>query len=294
MRSSSGLRGFPIYYMKKTLNIDINLIKRYARSKQRKELFAMAIWCHMLRENGVVWGLDRFYIRKKLHIGKTKAERLMSDAMKDELFTFHDSYASVGSFRDMTIKRNWKGREYRSAFVYKFVFDTEIEYTLKDLYELINEILTLYPIVAKEGADCFKKRGGLDNHCAPKSHDAKARTLALRKISQNNKMSLSSSSRIINNLVGKHFITKELCRQYAVIGEEHVEAIKDCLNRLNRTSSTFIFNGLTYILVPCSYSVSNRTVSDSFFHKIYGYHKDNRKKFSCKNDPYPTIPQFHE
>jgi len=278
--------------MTNVINIDINIIKWYARSKQMKELFALALGCHMIRTNGVIRNFDRFYIRKHFHIGKVKAERLYEDAKTNWLFTFRNGYVSVGSFRNKDVKYNRKGQKYRSAFVYKFVYDTENNYTLKDLYNAINDILALYPITAKE-EDCLQQRGGHDNRLVQNSYDAKFRTLTLKKLSQNVNMSVSSTSRIINRLVEDKKISKDPARQYAVIGSEHEAEIKECLQRIGRMTVTFRHGTLTYIIVPCSYSVIDRNVTNSFRHKIYGYHSSNGRSNISINENESTIPQLN-
>jgi hypothetical protein len=279
--------------MKCVINIDISLVKRYAGSKQRKELFALALGCHIMRTNGVIFNFDRFLIRNKFHVGKAKAIRLYEDAQNDWLFTFHGDSVSVGSFRCKDIKINRKGKKYRSAFVHKFEFDTEYKYTLKELYNAINEILALYPISAKE-KDCLLQGGGLDNRFVQNIYDAKSRTLTLKKLSQNVKMSGSSTSRIIKNLVEDKRISKEPARLYTAIDSEHINEIKECLQRLGRRSSTFEHGGLTYILVPSSYSVIDRGVTNSFHHKIYGYHSSNGRNNISINNSGSTVPQLND
>lgn len=286
-------RGFPISFnMTGYLNIDINLIKGYSGSKRRKELLALAIGCHLLRSNAVIFNFNRFYIRKHFSVGKVKAERLLQDAMDDQLFTFTGENVSVGSFRDKSVKRDRRGNEYRSAFVHRFTYDTEKKYTLKELYNLVNDVLTIFPISAQE-EDCLQHRGGLYNRFVPTLCDANSRTLTLRKFSQNNKMSVSSTSRILKRLVANGVLSKEPSRQYAVIGSEHIAEIQDCLNHIGRKSFTFRHGSLTYIIVPCLYSIAKRDVGDSFHHKIYNFHRSNGRN-QYLPEPYSTIPQFNE
>lgn len=256
-----------------TLNIDIALMKRYAANKQRKELFALALKCHIMRTNATIWNFSEYFVRKNLHVGKAKAERLIEDAKFDPLFTFIGNDVRVGSLRDKTIKQGRRFKNYQGGLVKKFVFDINHDYTLKELYTLINETLVLFSISAKEEEDCLQQRGGLDNRFVPKSCDANSRTLTLRKLAQNLKMSISSTSRIMKDLANNNIINKQPSRQYAVISSDHVSQILDCIRDLGRQSFTFEHFGLTYIVVPCKYSIASRSVSDSFRHKIYGYHK---------------------
>jgi hypothetical protein len=274
--------------MQQTLNIDINLIKRYAQSKQRKELFALAIWCHIQRVNATVFDFTVTKARKELRIGKVKAERLLNDANDDPLFSFNDTTMRAGSFRDKTQKYTRKQRRYCSAMVKTIRFDTDHKYSLKELYDLINEILTLFPITAQEDKDCLHQRGGLNNRCVQKTCDAKSRTLTLRKFCQNNGMSVSSSHRILKKLVADGKIDKTPSSQFAVIGKEHGEQIESSLKRAGVMNYTFEHNGLIYIVVPCSYSIASRNITESYKHKIYGYHKDYTHGHYYES----TIPQL--
>ena len=274
--------------MQYTLNIDINLIKRYAQSKQRKELFALAIWCHIQRVNATVFDFTVTKARKELRIGKAKAERLLNDSNDDPLFSFNGTTIRAGSFRDKTPKYTRKQRRYCSAMVKTIRFDTDHKYSLKELYDLINEILTLFPITAQEDKDCLPQRGGLHNRCVQKTGDAKSRTLTLRKFCQNNGMSISSSHRILKKLVASGKIDKTPSCQFAVIGKEHVEQIESSLNRAGVMNYTFEHNGLIYIVVPCSYSIASRSITESYKHKIYGYHKDYTHGHNYES----TIPQL--
>lgn len=274
--------------MEGTLNIDINLIKRYADSKRRKELFAFAIWCHIQRVNAVVYGITCSKLRKKLSIGKVKAERIIADAADDQLFEVNGTTFKVGSFRDKTVKYTRKQHQYQSALVKTIKFDTEADYSLKYLYDLINETLALFPITAKEDKDCLQQRGGHDNRYVQTYRDAKSRTLTLKKFSQNLKMSISSCSRILKNLVNDGKINKAPSILFSIIDSEHKEQIQEVLQKLGLINSTYERNGLQYVVVPCSYSIAMRDVSNSYKHKIYNYHKSNFYRRNYES----TIPQL--
>ncbi len=248
----------------------------------------MAIWCHIQRVNATVFDFTVTKARKELRIGKVKAERLLNDAYADPLFTFNGTTIRAGSFRDKTPKYTRKQRRYSSALVYAIKFDTDHKYSLKELYDLINEILTLFPITAQEDKDCLPQRGGLNNRCVQKTCDAKSRTLTLRKFCQNNYMSVSASHRILKKLIAGGKIEKTPSSQFAVIGKEHQEQITSSLHRAGLMNFTFEHNGLIYIVVPCSYSISSRDITESYRHKIYGYHKDYTHEHNYESN----IPQL--
>lgn len=287
---SGGLSRFPIFFfdMQGTLNVDINLIKRYSQNKRRKELFALAIWCHIQHVNATIFDFTVTRARKELSIGKAKAERLLDDAREDPIFRFNGTTIRAGSFRDYTIKYTRKQRRYCSAVVKAIKFDTEHKYALKELYNLINEILTLFPIAAKEDKDCLPQRGGLDNRCVQKPCDAKSRTLTLRKFCQNNGMSVSSCHRLLAELAKGGKIRKSPSLQHTVISGEHKDEIEISIRRAGLMNYTFKHNGLIYIIIPCSYSILSRDVTESYKHKIYGYHKD----YTHGQKRNSTIPQL--
>lgn len=274
--------------MERTLNIDIHLIKRYADNKRRKELFAFAIWCHIQRVNAVVYGITNSKLRKKLSIGKAKAERIIADAADDPLFEVNGTIFRVGSFRDKTIKYTRKQHRYQSALVKTIKFDTKVDYSLKYLYDLINETLAIFPITATEDKDCLQQRGGHDNRYVQTYRDAKSRTLTLKKFSQNLKMSISSCSRILKNLMDDGKINKTPSILFSIIDSEHKEQIQEVLQRLGLKNSTYERNGLQYVVVPCSYSIAMRDVSNSYKHKIYNYHKSHFNR----HVEVSTIPQL--
>lgn len=274
--------------------MDISLIKRYAGSKRRKELFAFAIWCHIKRVNGVIFDVTSSKLRRHLSIGKDKADRLIADATEDILlFKTKGNTFMAGSLRDKTIKYAKHGHRYCSALVKTIKFDTEHAYTLKELYNLINEILAIFPITAKEEKDCLNKRDDCQrDRSAQIKRDAGSRTLTLKKFSQNVKMSASSCARILKRLVKEGKVAKKISILFTAINSEHKEAIIESLMRLNIKNVTYEHNGLSFIIVPCSYSIADRNVSESYRHKIYNYHKETAYKNSG-NKPFSTIPQMN-
>lgn len=271
------------------LNIDISLIKRYSATKRRKELFAFAMWCHVQHVSAVVFNVTSTMLRKRLSIGKAKADRLMADAAEDMLFTIEGTTFRAGSFRDKTVKFTRKHRKYSAALVKTVTFDSEHDYTLKELYDLINEILAIFPITAKEDRDCLTQRGGRNNgRCVQNQGDATSRTLTLKKFSQNLKMSVSSCSRILRRLADQGKIKRKPSVCISAIASEFKQQIVKYLRRVGLSSVTFEHNGLSYVIVPCAYSIPSRDMSESYKHKIYNYHKAGQNAF-CKLS---TIPQL--
>ena len=261
--------------MQQNLNVPKQLVRRYAATKRRKELLCFAIWLKMKHENSVVFGMDDKQVRYQCRVGKAKAIRLLSDAMEDdELFEFFENGLKVKSFRDKTMKKNKKGRLYQSALCYKFPYRND--YSIRDLFNLINEFLVTDPINAQETDDCCNCR---DNN----QRGAKA-PLTQKALSKLTKMSVSSTRRILKGLEKKGVIkitpSVLFCTLHVI--EEDVEELA---KRFGRRAVTFYHGSLAYLVIPCSYSIVSRDWSERFRHVIYNYRSKN-------NDCPFTIPQL--
>lgn len=266
--------------MQQNLNVPKQLLKRYADTKRSKELFALCIWFKMQHESSVVWNVNAKTLRYRLHVGKTKAERLYADAREDTgLFTFfeHRNAVRANSFRDKTDKENRRGQTYHSDECYKFPIKKDCK--LREIYDLINEFLATDPINAQERNDCLS--------CRVRSHrGANSSTLTLSQLACNTRMSKSSTHLIMKRLQQKEVISKSPSRLYCVADLSEAEDIETSLQRAGRKTFSFTRNGLGYILVPCSYSIKSRAWSERFQHVIYGY----KRKNSCNYGS--TIPQL--
>ena len=236
------------------INITIELLKAYSSSKSMKELLAVAIWIKMQHSNSVMWNVTEYRLRKELHIGKPKAERLIQDMKDDSLFSVDGNKVVVSSFRDNTIKWTRKGREFRGAMICKFEVK---EYTLKELFNLINEKLFEFEICAAEHKDCCMK--------APEGEKvgAKGKAITIKQfqkaLNTRIKKRLIASGRIDSTLAEKH--------SFDIRNEEET---KRTLLRTRKTKADFIIGTLGFVVLACSYSIADRAVSDGFRHLIYG------------------------
>lgn len=266
-------------------------MKRYRGTKAQKELLAMALWCHFERVNATIFQFTVTYVRKHLHVGKVKAERLLYDARNDDfLFSFSGDTIRANSLRDKTVKTTRNGRRYQSANVRRITFDSEREYSLREIYDLINEILTERPIVAKEHRDCLKKCGDRQGRSVGSLSDARYTTLPLRKLSENNGMSLSSTARILKRMQQHGVIDKRPSVQITKCSGD-TEGVREAMTATGLRKATFMLGTLLYFILPCSYHVTDRTVSDSFHHKIYNYHKAGMLH---RQQTTSTIPQMND
>ncbi len=242
------------------INITIDLLKAYSSSKSMKELLAVAIWIKMQHSNSVMWNVTEYRLRKELHIGKPKAERLIHDMKNDGLFSVDENKVVVSSFRDNTIKWTRKGREYRGAMVCKFEVK---EYTLKELFNLINEKLFEFQICAAEHKDCCMK--------APDGEKvgAKGKAITIKQFQKALNTSSSSVSRIKKRLIASGRIDSTLAEKHSfdVRNKEEAERV---LLRTKKSKADFIVGTLGFVVLACSYSIADRAVSDGFRHLIYG------------------------
>lgn len=270
---------FGVLYMQQSLNVPKQLLRCYADTKRRKELFAFAVWLKMAHESSVAWNVNSKTLRYQLHIGKVKAERIYADARENtELFTFYEYKNSVkaNSFRDKTDKTNRRGQTYHSDTCYKFPIKKD--YKLREIYDLINEFLATDPINAQERNDCLS--------CRVRRNGANSSTLTLKQISCCTRMSKSSTHRIMKRLKSKDIVDKKPSKVFCAANLNEAEDIRSSLQRAGRKAFSFIRNGLGYIITPCSYSIKSREWSNRFQHVIYDYKRKRTPVFES------TIPQL--
>ena len=252
--------GIPLFYAMQYINITIELLKEYSSSKSMKELLAVAIWIKMQHSNSVMWNVTEYRLRKELHIGHPKAERLIQDMKDDDLFTVDGNKVIVRSFRDNTIKWTRKGHEYRGAMVCKFEVK---DYTLKELFNLINEKLFEFQICAAEHKDCCMK--------APEGEKvgAKGKAITIKQFQNALNTSSSSVSRVKKRLIASGRINSTIAEKHS-FDIRNEEETKRTLSRTRKTKADFVVGTLGFVVLACSYSIADRAVSDGFRHLIYG------------------------
>lgn len=247
------------------INVTIELLKTYSSSKSMKELLALAIWFKMQHSNSVIWNVTEYKLRKGLRIGRPKAQRLIQDMKDSDLFTIDGNKVVVSSFRDHTTKWTRKNKEYHGAMVCKFEVK---EYTMKELYNLINEKLFVYPICAAEHKDC----------CMKASDDgkvgAKGKAITIGQFKKAINMSSGAVSKLKKKLIGEGKISSTLAEKHS-FDVRNEEETKRTLKRTGKKKADFVVGTLGFIVLACSYSITDRTVSDGFRHLIYG--KQNEK-----------------
>ena len=257
------------------INITIELLRRYSSTKRMKELLAVAIWMKMRHSNSVMWNLTAYRLRKSLCIGKAKADRIMSDINESDLFSVSGNIIKVASFRDNCLKWTKKGKQYRGAMVCKF--PVKDNYTLKELYNLINERLFELPLCAAEHKDCLLDNSG-----------AKGNAVTIKEFKAIVKMGHGSIVRLKRRLIHKGIISSTSTKRVACIHYKNESHLKNILRSIGRIGVTFSYRMFHYILSTCAYNVISRDTVKSFRHLIYGKHAETMSIPTCKS----TIPQL--
>jgi len=227
-----------------------------------KELLATAIWMKMQHSNSVIWDVSVTRLKNELHIGKDKSRRLIRDMRDNDLFTVTGNRVIVTSFRDHTIKWTRKGRAYRGAMVCKFEVK---EYTLKELYNLINEKLFEFQICAAEHKDCLLKER--------KPVSAKGHAITSKQFGKAINMSVGSVVTIKKRLVGNGRILSTPAEKHS-FDKRNEDEKKRVLQRTGKHKEDFYVGDFGFVVLPCSYSIEDRKVSDGFRYLIYGKQKD--------------------
>lgn len=249
----------------RNVNVTLQIMKNYSTSKEKKELLAVGILFHIWRPNGVVWNVNYRNLMGWLHVGKAKAKRLLLQMQEDKLFHVCGDKVCVGSFRDKTQKVTRKGRRYSGAVCARF--DANRDYTLKELYSIINDLLVVAEIKGTFGTTIYS----IEDSVRSRSF------LTCRKLAKDIGMSRSSVSRLTTRLKNRHIILKDPARIFTVIRSEHEKEIDCILHKLGCKHVSFTKGADSWIIIPCAYAVTDRYAFHTIRHKIYGYKSKKSK-----------------
>lgn len=270
--------GFSDYIaMPKALNIRVDLVERYAcgyskveRSK-RMTVLCFAIWCKMQHSNSVMFDMGTRGLMRALHIGHTKAQMILQAIKSSELFSVQkEGRFVVNSFKDNTIKRNKRGRVFKGANM--FTLEVNKEYTIKDIYCRLNELLFLRQIGSKEANSSHVSGRNTD-----KTRSCRSAFITIKQFQEGVGMSHGSVSGIKKRLKNK----KEISSTYSELhmaNRRIPEQVKKMLVRFGRKNPTFEKGDLVYVAIPCSYAITDRKAKKSCGrHIIYGYGSRSQK-----------------
>lgn len=257
----------------RTLSIRMDLIRRYAYGatpkevKQRKELLCFAIWCKMQHSNSVMFPLTKKDLKEQLGIGYDKAKRFLGQVKEDGLFTsLSNGRFIVNTFKDKEFKYNRKQGTYQGALVCKM--PRKKDFTLKEIYSIINNILYTFVIC---GAEDNSFNVDYNSVCVPMQ-------LTMKKFMSVVNMGYGSVSRIKKQLVGRGKIKSSFAERH--MADDRIKGqVEQTLQRCGRKSFTYSRGHFHYVVIPCSYSIEDRRISESFMFQIYDYEKG---KYKCK------------
>ena len=241
------------------INVTLDILNKFSATKRMKELLAVAIFYKMRYSNSVVWAVTPGKLRKDLHIGKVKAERIYCDMKDCGMFSFDGSTVTISSFRDKAVKYTKKGKAYKGALVCKFEVK---EYTLKELYNTINEKLFVFQVCAAEHNDCSMK-----GNCA--KIGAKGEAITGEQFQKAIKMGKGSVYRIKKRLVEEGKISSSVAEVYSFDLRNKEEKDK-VLQRTGKVKEDYRKGSMGYAVMPCRYAMTDRSETESFTHLIYG------------------------
>lgn len=253
------------------IHIKMDLLRKYSYGetsqevKFRKETLCFAIWCKMQHSNSVMFQLTKKDLKQRLGIGYQKANKLLKAVKEDdELFQeLENGRFLVKTFRDKSVKWNKKGGSYQGAVACRVPVNKD--FTLKELYSIVNNILFTFVICGAKD-NCFNV---VDNSGCVRTF------LTTNKFSKVVNMGRSSISRIKKALIRDGKISSTLAEMHMADIRNEVE-VNRTLMRYGYKNFTFTRGDKGYIIIPCSYSIEDRDVDDTFMHKIYGYKTKNR------------------
>lgn len=257
--------------MPKALNIRVDLVRQYAcgyskveRSK-RMTVLCFAIWCKMQHSNSVMFDMGTRQLMSSLRIGQPKAQLLLNAIKTDELFSVqNDGRFVVTSFKDSTRKRNRYGRAFKGAKM--FTLEVNKEYTLKDIYNRLNELLFLFQIGSEESNSSHVSGRKID-----KTRLCRSKFITIKQFQVGVGMSHGSVSGIKKRLKKK----EEISSTYAELhmADKRVAGqVERMLLRFGRKNPTFEKGDNAYVVIPCSYAITDRNAKRNCGrHKIYGY-----------------------
>lgn len=228
-------------------------------------VLCFAIWCKMQHSNSVMFGMGTRQLMSSLRIGQPKAQLLLKAIKTDELFSVQqDGRFIVASFKDNTRKLNRYGRAYKGANM--FTLEVNKEYTIKDIYNRLNELLFLRQIGSEEANSSHVSGRNTD-----KTRSCRSKFITIKQFQEGVGMSHGSVSGIKKRLKKKEVISSTYAELH--MADRRVPGqVEKMLLRLGRKNPTFEKGDNVYVAIPCSYAITDRDAKRSCGrHIIYGY-----------------------
>lgn len=248
-------------------------------AKEKKELICVLIWLKMRHPNSAILKVNVYLLRKWFGINKNKAERIFSDLLSCDMCSIkYNKDGSVRlwihSFKYKTKKnKSRKGRKYREGMFCKF--KTKKNYSLKELYDIVNEMLFTMPISKTEKKsdrkDCLLK--GYENRCSV----ANSKPIRLKSLASAMCMSASSAARMRNKLAKAGKIEYTPCCDYSE-DERNEERCKNLMIRFGVKRPTYKKGSMIHVVEPSRYYIIADKRDRNIRHQFYNYKSTNQDK----------------
>lgn len=251
------------------LNIPIDIIKRYKATKSDKELLAFSIGIKCMFSNSVITAVTPYKVMNLFHVSHSRAKRLIDEAKSDiGLFTVQGDRITANTFKSKEIKKSI-GRTpfaYTSDYCYKL---HKKEYSIRELVLELNRIILLCAVNSID-RDNFPQSNGKpkQNRCAL------TKDLTLRKLGNISGTSKSTAHRLMNDMYSSGTLNKTSAHGEMVIPSVNSASVEEWRKRTGKKH--FIYNpkdGSGWIVIPCSYSIKDRNLTERFKHVIYNHKK---------------------
>lgn len=282
------------------LNIEVEMMKSLFRglkgkeAKDKKELICVLIWLKMQHPNSAILRVNTYMLRKWFGVGQKKAERIYTDLLSSDLCSIKHNYDGsvrlwIRSFKSKTKKKqSRKGRKYREGMFCKF--KARKDYTLKELYNIVNEMLFTMPISKTE-----KRGDGKDRLL--KSQEAgrgvaNSKPIRLKSLASAIGMSASSAARVRNKLAKDGKIEYSPCCDYSE-DERNEGRCNILLTRFGAKRPTYKKGSTIHVVEPSRYSIVAERRDRNIRHQFYNYKSSNADKNRIANQKdWSTIPQM--
>lgn len=224
-------------------------------------VLCFAIWCKMQHSNSVMFDMGTRDLMRALHIGHTKAQMILQAIKSSELFSVQkEGRFVVNSFKDNTIKRSKRGRVFKGANM--FIIEVNKEFTLKEIYNRLNELLFLHQIGSMEANS---------SHVSANNRSCRYSYIPFSQLESAVGMSHGSISGIKKRLKGKKEISSTFAELH-MADSRCEDQVKRLLAKFGRKNPSFVRDNNVYVCIPCSYAITDRNAKASCGrHIIYGY-----------------------
>lgn len=259
------------------LNIPIETLKRYKGSKSDKELLAFSICIKCYRKNSAFIIPSTHKVMLMLGIGYSKAKNLIERAKESELFRYHSSsnVLVARTWKDNTVKESRNGVKYKSDFCYKI---SKSKRTLAELVKIISNALLLNAINGEERNNLTQRLGKPEKKHRCVQHSP----ITTMKFANIAGLSRSTAYRMLHDMYEKGKVLDKTSKHMEmVISVVNDETVQEWRKRTGKKN--FIYNPKDrsgWVVVPTSYTIRERSVTEQFKHVIYTYKK--RITASCK------------